>query len=320
MADERNEWLDKAAAEKLLRGEPVETTDEYARVQAARLSRVLYSSGRAGYAGCPDDHAGEGEMPGEAAALAAYRKARADADAPAAPLKGVRAPRPPRTGHWQVFGRPVRLGIAAAVAGCAIGGVAIAAGTGFLPPPFNGGGGGRPLPGASVSGAATPGPLVSDAATRGGLSPVSPPAPSDGTAKQGQDGKQAEAYGTSGEDCREYRSGHLTPGHRRRLEAAAKGAGRVEKFCAQALGDAQAAAGDEDSVDARGTETTKPGKATGAGKAKAGKSRTPEPRPGKSKTPKPQPKPKPGKSKPAPSKSKPAPAKSKPAKPAKNGF
>ena len=54
MADERYEWLDKDAAERLLRGEPVEAADEHARTQAARLSRALDGGRgrpRAGYAG-----------------------------------------------------------------------------------------------------------------------------------------------------------------------------------------------------------------------------------------------------------------------------
>ncbi|MFI9581114.1 hypothetical protein ACIHCQ_04590 [Streptomyces sp. NPDC052236] len=315
MADERYEWLDKAAAEKLLSGEPVEITDEHARAQAARLSRLLYSAERAGYAdhaGYADEQAAEGEMPGEAAALAAYRKARADADAPAADaLRGVRVARPPRTGHRRLFGRPVRFGIAAAVAGCALGGVAIAAGTGFLPAPFDGDGG-KPLPAPSVSGAATPGPLVSDTPTRGGVLPVAPPAPSDGTAQQDGDGKQAEAYGTSGADCREYRSGRMVPGHQQRLEAAAKGPGRVAGFCARALGDSQGTTGTTgagEGADAQGAKSTpgpKPGKSTGAGKAKAEK-----PKPAKPKPAKPNPKP----AKPGPAKPKPKPA--KPAKPAK---
>lgn len=319
MADERNEWLDKAAAEKLLSGEPVETTDEQARAQAARLSRLLYSAERAGCAGYADEQAADGEMPGEAAALAAYRKARADAAAPAADaLRGVRIARPSRTGHRRLFGRPVRFGIAAAVASCALGGVAIAAGTGFLPAPFNGDGG-KPLPGASVSGTATPGPLVSDAPTRGGVLPVAPPAPSHGTAQQDGDGKQAEAYGTSGADCREYRSGRMAPGHQQRLEAAAKGPGRVEGFCARALGDSQGTTGAGESADAQGAKSTrhpKPGKSTGAGKAKAEKPKPAEPKPAK---PKPA-QPKPPKSKPAkPKPAKPGPAKPKPAKPAKPG-
>ncbi|MFD0430217.1 hypothetical protein ACFQ60_29920 [Streptomyces zhihengii] len=129
MADERYEWLDRDAAEQLLRGEPVRAADEHARVQAARLGAALRGAGA--YRHRFDD----GELPGEAAALAAFRKARGDAAAPAGdsigtvtvtrggvPVRGLR------------FGRPLRFGIAAALAGCALGGVAVAAGTGVLPP------------------------------------------------------------------------------------------------------------------------------------------------------------------------------------------
>jgi hypothetical protein len=269
MADERYEWLDRDAAERLLRGEPVEAADEHARNQAARLSRELYGMGRPSHSGYLDG----GEMPGEAAALAAFRKSRADADVPAGDMLGaVRlAPstrpastrpasthRAPRT----IFARPVRFGLAAAVAGCALGGVAVAASTGFLRSPF----GGDPLPASSVSAAATPGPLVSESQTGGGTvapppvsgspgtPPVSPPAsdggeqpdPSGGAdggsgKRQGDpddkspDGK-AESYRKAVEACRDYRSGHIAPDRKRQLEETAKGASRVERFCDQLLG------------------------------------------------------------------------------------
>jgi hypothetical protein len=261
MADERYEWLDREAAERLLRGEPVEAADEHARIQAARLSRELYGMGRPSHSGYLDG----GEMPGEAAALAAFRKSRADADAPAGdmlgtvrlapstrPASGRRAPR-------TIFARPVRFGLAAAVAGCALGGVAVAAGTGFLPSPF----GGDPLPASSVSAAATPGPLVSESQTGGGTvapppisgspstPPVSPPASDGGEhPSSGADGgsgkrqgdpddkspdRNAESYRKAVEACRDYRSGHIAPDRERRLEEAAKGASRVERFCDRLL-------------------------------------------------------------------------------------
>lgn len=154
MADERYEWLDRKAAERLLRGEPVETRDEHARAQAARLSRALNDTGAAG----GHDRAADGEMPGEAAALAAFRKARAGAAAPAGDSVGtvrlVSSP-PPTLGTR--LARPMRFGLVAAVAGCALGGVAVAAGSGLLPSPF----GGNPLPASTVSAAETPEPLAS---------------------------------------------------------------------------------------------------------------------------------------------------------------
>ncbi|MFE7517578.1 hypothetical protein ACFU8I_41080, partial [Streptomyces sp. NPDC057540] len=41
MADERYQWLDQEAAERLLRGEPVEAVGDGARHQAERLARAL---------------------------------------------------------------------------------------------------------------------------------------------------------------------------------------------------------------------------------------------------------------------------------------
>lgn len=293
MADERYEWLDKEAAERLLRGEPVETADEHARTQAAQLSRELYGMGRPSRSGYLDG----GEMPGEAAALAAFRKARADAEAPAGDMLGtVRlapAARPaathraPRT----LFARPVRFGLAAAVAGCALGGVAVAAGTGFLPSPF----GGDPLPGSSVSAAATPGPLVSDSPTGGGVvapprisgspstPPVSPPAsgggehrdPSSGahggSGKKGDQGEKsregnAELYRQTVEACRDYRSGSIAPDRKQQLEEAAKGAKGVERFCDGLLdGDTKSSGQtDGDTGDGGGDSGDDGGKSRGA--------------------------------------------------------
>jgi hypothetical protein len=264
MADERYEWLDKKAAERLLRGEPVEAADEHARSQAARLSGALC---RAGRPTCEDD----GEMPGEAAAMAAFRKVRADSAAPAGDtLTGVRRTRSvrrPKRGPR--FGRPVRFGFAAAVAGCALGGVAVATGTGVLPTPFGGGGG--PLPAASVSAAATPGPLTSQSPADGGAHAPShtpggtgtPPVSPSATAGSGEpgmsggsttgepsgsgtgtgapdgstDSQNSELYRKSVEACRDYRAGRIDPEHKRRLEAAAKGPERVEPFCDRLLGD-----------------------------------------------------------------------------------
>lgn len=256
MADERYEWLDKEAAERLLRGEPVEAADEHARVQAARLSRALYDTSRGG----THAYADEGEMPGEAAALAAFRKARADAAAPAGDTLGtVQLARPTRPVFGMRLGRPVRFGLVAAVAGCALGGVAMAAGTGLLPSPFDG-----PLPASTVSAAATPQPLVSDPPTDGILTPPqhpgspstpeSPSAPAGGSrspdptsgpeggdfGKQGDTDKKsrerkAERRRKAVEACRDYRSGRIGPERKRDLEALAKGPGRVEHFCDRLL-------------------------------------------------------------------------------------
>ncbi|MFF9406674.1 extensin [Streptomyces anandii] len=207
MADEHYRWLDPEAAERLLRGEPLENLDATARDQAERLLRALgaLSAGPSAEASATTTDA-DAELPGEAAALAAFRKVRAEqADARAAlgrPEQPVtrtdvdavglvrigaraeaRAPSGdghrarPRRARW---GRPLRLALAGALAAGAVGGVAAAATTGVLPTPF---GGDEPGPAASVSApAASERPLVS-------------PSP-DGTASGG--GTAASGGGTSG--------------------------------------------------------------------------------------------------------------------------
>lgn len=273
MADERYEWLDRKAAERLLRGEPVETRDEHARAQAARLSRALNDTGAAG----GHDRAADGEMPGEAAALAAFRKARAAA-APAGDSVGtvrlVSSP-PPTLGTR--LARPMRFGLVAAVAGCALGGVAVAAGSGLLPSPF----GGNPLPASTVSAAETPEPLASQESPTDGeaLSPSRGPSPSgtsqvspspgasngtypgpsagsgDGDSAGGTDKHRGDVgdmtadrdqlYRKTAEACRDYQSGRIDPERKRRLERAAKGSARVERFCDRLLSDDFNGSGDD---------------------------------------------------------------------------
>ncbi|MFC8951754.1 hypothetical protein ACFT8P_03790 [Streptomyces sp. NPDC057101] len=140
MADERYQWLDQEAAERLLRGEPVDAVDDHARAGAERLAGALDAARTPAFPA-----AGSGELPGEAAALAAFRKATAEraaarASVPAGAPHGrtlradlgrvrlvpVAAPR-------RRWGRSVRYGLAAAVAAVTVGGVAVAAGTGVLP-------------------------------------------------------------------------------------------------------------------------------------------------------------------------------------------
>ncbi|MCZ0203851.1 hypothetical protein OZK63_00235, partial [Streptomyces sp. UMAF16] len=74
MADEQDKWLDRGTAERLLRGEPLEAVDPSARDQAERLARAL---GALSAEAAP----ATGELPGEQAALAAFRKAREAAGA-----------------------------------------------------------------------------------------------------------------------------------------------------------------------------------------------------------------------------------------------
>ncbi|MFF0285219.1 hypothetical protein [Streptomyces sp. NPDC005262] len=214
MADEQYEWLDKDAAERLLRGEPVDPVGSHARTEAARLMAALAAARGARPA--------DGELPGEAAALAAFRavpraartRGRSETQAAQAagyatqssepgrpeqmgqPGRGVH-PGPPETlgairigpassarSSSSFFGpagggvrprrwrRSLHFGLAASLAGFALGGVAVAAGTGVLPGPF--GGHADPLPASSVSAPASPGELGSGPTTD--ETPVPPPA------------------------------------------------------------------------------------------------------------------------------------------------
>lgn len=214
MAEEQHEWLDEDAAERLLRGEPVDPVDGQARTEAERLAAALGAVARSA-------RPATGELPGEAAALAAFRGQpragrageRATLPTPGRPTGHVAQsseteqrehPGPSgRAGHLQLpelpeprgmsgpsghpelpqalgpiriapapattasfsaasggrtraprWSRPVRFGLVASLAGCALGGVAVAAGTGMLLGPF--GGHANPLPASSVSAPASP--------------------------------------------------------------------------------------------------------------------------------------------------------------------
>ncbi|MCZ0973352.1 hypothetical protein O1L55_22135 [Streptomyces albulus] len=152
MADDRYSWLDKDAAERLLRGEPA---GSQVGDGAPELEHLLKAAAAAG-SGLPES----APLPGEEAALAAFRNARhgpgARGDtARGAALPGVRVDRTRRVAERGGLARPFRRGFAVALAVCAIGGIAVAAGTGVLPTPFRGG---EPQPGASVSAAETPAP------------------------------------------------------------------------------------------------------------------------------------------------------------------
>ncbi|MGX1672132.1 hypothetical protein [Streptomyces sp. NPDC055400] len=310
MADEHNKWLDRDAAERLLRGEPLEAVDAVTRARAARLAGTLDALAVTRVDG--------GELPGEAAALAAFRKAReSGAQEPGAvPLKarharprgalapvsslrvpvgrendanantndananaGTGGPAGPDVGSVRLarpgarpvrWGRPVRFGMAAALAGCMIGGVAVAAGTGVIPSPF---GGVEPGPAASVSAAASPeqplaspSPDISD--TDGGRSGSAVPdgspgpgsdAPSQdgtadrpgptttrpGTGPRASDAADQEAWRQRLVDtCRKYRDGGLNDSQTERLKDAAKRSATnrrdrdPDRFCARVLGEA----------------------------------------------------------------------------------
>ncbi|MFJ6010820.1 hypothetical protein [Streptomyces sp. NPDC092952] len=283
MADERYEWLDKETAERLLRGEPVDPVEGPSGRDAERLAAALEAAARTARPATT-------ELPGEAAALAAFRatpraaRARGAADGTdvrAGTLDPVRiGPAPAavlgraRRARWS---RPVRLGLVASFAGCALGGVAVAAGTGILPVPF----GGSAQPASSVSAAATPEGLAPDpageppakpsASPDTTTSPASPSAPGhasggpdrpkgrgddDGQGGEKDDGGgrtpgSADSHrtgrpvtpGTNGwyakavQACRDYRDGKLGEQRRRQLEELAKGAANLDRFCDRLLGE-----------------------------------------------------------------------------------
>lgn len=200
MADEQYAWLDKEAAEKLLRGEPVDPADGRPCQDAERLAAALGDAARTALPAT-------GELPGEAAALAAFRAAPRRNAATArsargedeghetavlAPVHigraasgtggGAADPRGDRTFRWS---RPLRFGLVASLACCAIGGVAVAAGSGMLPAPF---GRHTPSPATSVSAAASPEELGADVMPDEETSAPPPPGtPSPDTPPPGSD-------------------------------------------------------------------------------------------------------------------------------------
>ncbi|MEV6576941.1 hypothetical protein AB0M92_02095 [Streptomyces sp. NPDC051582] len=222
MADERNRWLDKAAAERVLRGDPaVPGGDPSAREAEARLRTALE------LLAAPRPCTGA-ELPGEAAAVAAFRAAHGGAGAPAvsgipalsgtsgtfgmsAPVGGdtsplvelgrilpLAAPVPPAR-----RGRPVRFGLVAALAGVAVGGLAVAAGAGLLDRSTHDSAG--PVPAVSLSadenptppggtGGPTPGPQLRPTPFRG--TDGMPPTPGGGPTPGGLDSGALQGFGT----------------------------------------------------------------------------------------------------------------------------
>ncbi|KUM74731.1 hypothetical protein [Streptomyces curacoi] len=262
MADEQYRWLDRETAERLLRGESLEAVDAADRDEAERLAKTLGAL-------TVEPPLSSGELPGEAAALAAFRAARADrgeasvtdghraaSAASHAPDAGlVRIGAPARAARRPRWGRPVRLGLAAALAAGMVGGVAVAAGTGVLPTPFDEDERGRPA--ASVS-AAVPSErtLVSPSPGTGALGEPTPggdsKAPEDsGTAEETAPGNSATDRGSAADDrnqpsggwwkavassCRDVRDGkQLSTDRRRALENAAGSSARVWKYCKDVL-------------------------------------------------------------------------------------
>ncbi|MET8075137.1 hypothetical protein [Streptomyces sp. NPDC005303] len=253
MADESYRWLDLETAERLLRGESLEAVDEAAREQAERLAKTLDA-----LPGKPAPTSGE--LPGEEAALAAFRKVRAERadDWVSPPVQGrhrtgtgsadaglVRIGAPDTGAGRPRRRRPTHLALAAVLAVGMVGGVAVAAGIGVLPHL----GDGEPEPAASVSAAATPDrPLDSPSAPAPQVVPSPEGSPSGGTgsrdAARGDTGttpdKGSEGLGVrprgdwngAASACRDIRAGKkLDPARKRSLEGAAGGTSQVWKYC-----------------------------------------------------------------------------------------
>jgi hypothetical protein len=266
MADEQYRWLDRETAERLLSGEPPGAVEGAGREQAEDLARTL------GALSAKPPLTSD-ELPGEAAAVAAFRKARAErADATAAHTATggrnaagitdaglVRIGTPGGSGGGTArrprWARPARFALAAVLAVGMAGGVALATGTGALRAPF---GGDEPDPGASVSAAAThPAPLVSpspsDAVQGGSTADDAPGGSSTGGSgtqdrderRDGAQPKPDDRDGRSGDHreeitsaCRDLRDGkRLDPDRRRALRDAADGR-RVWKYCKGVLSSA----------------------------------------------------------------------------------
>ncbi|MFG2271992.1 hypothetical protein ACGFNY_19810 [Streptomyces chartreusis] len=263
MADEQYRWLDRETAERLLRGESLEAVDAADRDQAERLAKTLEAL-------TAEPPLTSAELPGEGAALAAFRAAREGRDdtsatvgdgpgraaSEAADVGLVRLGRPARAARRPRWARPVRLGLAAALAVGMVGGIGVAAGTGVLPTPFDRNEPARPA--ATVSAPVpTENPLISpsprtgeeEPTPDGGSEPPSasgapedtvepggPPAGDHDSASQDGKNKHDGWWKAVTSYCRDVRDGRPLPVDRRRtLEGAAGSAARVRKYCESVL-------------------------------------------------------------------------------------
>jgi len=276
MADEQYKWLDRSAAERLLRGEPLDIVDADTRDEADGLARAL----RALTAEPPLSSA---ELPGEANAIAAFRKAQAGRDGEHATVGRRGHPHTATSADAGLFrlgrasggrrgpsrvARPVCYGLAATLAAGMLGGAAMVATAGVLPFTED-----DPEPGATVTAPATPKrPLItpSPGETRGGApdvpnrdgdtggrtgdgSPSAPDtggdarketpgstAPGPGAGGAGNEARSAEWWKKVTAACRDVRDGKkLGPDRRRSLEEAASGPERVRQYCTNVLAQSQ---------------------------------------------------------------------------------
>ncbi|MCG5121017.1 hypothetical protein ACFXGD_18175 [Streptomyces albidoflavus] len=247
MADEHHGWPTEDATERLLRGEhsgPADAPPDPPEAAALRAAfATLTAPGPAEQAAAREEEA-----------VAAFRTAHRETGAGVVRL-GRPAPAPSR------WGRPVRFGLAVALGGFMIGGVAMAAGAGVLPSPFRGTE--NPAPAASVSADSSspevlvsPEPDPSEPASPTPPDSPAPPASSPGEPTPEEDETDPPRSGTptpersphpgrtpsrgGGWDweertetaCRAYEDGTMDAEHRRRLERLAKGGpGAIERFC-----------------------------------------------------------------------------------------
>ncbi|MGW1784297.1 hypothetical protein ACWCQQ_35085 [Streptomyces sp. NPDC002143] len=316
MADKQDRWLDRETAERLLRGESPDNAvagGPAAGEEAERLARTLSALSALAAEPLPADE----ELPGEAAALAAFRKAQADRTdlavhtAPTGPT-GIRGaaglgPRPVgadsvdrepvdaglvriggrvrEAGHRSRWSRPARLGLAASLAVGMAGGVAVVAGSGLLPIPFDDDEPGRPA--ASVSAPVVPDrPLVSPTPEISGGAEHSATPDGGETGETGDsDSSTAGGDSSAGDDavaapdtggsrpseataaCRDLNAGKpLASDRRKSLESLAGGVKRVPAYCASVLGNSPAGNARGDARTGNGTT----GRDTGKGQTSSG--------------------------------------------------
>jgi hypothetical protein len=288
MADEQYKWLDRETAELLLRGGSLDAVDAAARDQAERLAKTLES--------LTPEASADVELPGEAAALAAFRAARSsaeraadfraghqtsDVDHPAgghdAGLISIGAPG--RAAGRPRWSRPARFGMAAALAVGMVGGVAAAATSGILPTPF---GGDEPSP--AVSAGVTPDRPLTSPTPRGDQVAPTPDDSTGGTPEAGTPGgtPNSDSSAKSGAQagswwskqapstCRDALGGKELDAHRRQaLQDAAGGAtpDRVWKYCKTVLGSEAGARDGKNTKGGQGNE----GKGNDNGKGHGGR-------------------------------------------------
>ncbi|MFF0686117.1 hypothetical protein ACFYUG_08460 [Streptomyces albogriseolus] len=276
MADERYRWLDAEAAERLLSGESPQAAGPPAGDQAERLAGVLRALS------APPPTAGD-ELPGEAAALAAFRKSRDErtGQADSAPHTGhgtgpgdadvglirLRAPRTGRTGTrgGARRPRPARLLLAAALAAGVVGGTAVLAATGLLRTPFDDS---RSGPAGAATTTHPQSPPISPSAQGSAPDDRHQDGPADG-AQGGEDPERTPAGSPPGDGrtahgvrwklvvsaCRSWHEGRPVNGERRHaLYEAAGGASRVAAYCRDVT--AKEGAGGEDGKADKGDKDT----------------------------------------------------------------